>query len=130
MHRSLLESLAPHKPPLRIGLLLDSRKLTRFFAEIVRQIIESEFAALELLIFHAAPETEAGRLFSRYQKWDRENADLATDPMVETDCSGIFEGIHSLPSEAVEPIRAKQLDVIFHCGLGVVEGEIPDCAIP
>jgi hypothetical protein len=39
--------------PLRIGLLLDSAMLSRWFAEIVDHIVQSDFARLELLIFNA-----------------------------------------------------------------------------
>ena len=55
MHQTLFESLEPGKPPLRIGILLDSCLLPRLFAEITSQIVASEFAKIELLIFKANP---------------------------------------------------------------------------
>ena len=39
------------RPPLRIGILLDSPKLSAFFARIIEDIQESNFARIELLVY-------------------------------------------------------------------------------
>jgi hypothetical protein len=39
------------KPPLRIGLLLDSARLSAFFARVIEDIQDSNFANIELLVF-------------------------------------------------------------------------------
>src|SRR5690348_17615434 len=44
------------RPPLRIGLLLDSRdEISAFFAKIVEDIKSSNFARIELLIVSKTP---------------------------------------------------------------------------
>jgi len=47
------------RPPLRVGVLLDSPKLSRFFARIIEDIQASNFAKLELLIYRKAPKLPA-----------------------------------------------------------------------
>ena len=39
------------RPPLRIGILLDSPKLSAFFARIIEDIQKSNFARIELLVY-------------------------------------------------------------------------------
>src|SRR5437660_10107743 len=50
------------RPPLRIGILLDSPKLSAFFARIIEDIQASNFARIEFLIFKkksaAAPKVQ------------------------------------------------------------------------
>src|SRR5437016_2327810 len=92
------------KPPLRIGLLLDTASLPRWSAEVVDRIVQCDFAAIELLVFNgSARKGEARRprslirkvidtlrnarlrrsfLFILYQRWDLRNADPLTDPVV------------------------------------------------
>lgn len=50
-----------HRPPLRIGLLLDDTRLSRFSARIIEDIQASNFARLELLVFKKtrAPQSVA-----------------------------------------------------------------------
>src|SRR5580698_2781690 len=128
VHRSLLASLDPRKPPLRIGLLLDSRTLSRVFAEITRQIIESEFARIELLILNATSakagdESQPNRsklrvlydnittpslrkrfLFTMYERWDRRHSDPDLEPTAAVDCTPLLNGIDSIE---VTPITNK-----------------------
>jgi hypothetical protein len=43
------------RPPLRIGLLLDSTELSLFYARIIEDIQASNFAKIELLVFRKPP---------------------------------------------------------------------------
>jgi len=48
-------------PPLRIGILLDTPKLSAFFARIIEDIQGSNFANLELLVFRKNAAGCAGK---------------------------------------------------------------------
>src|SRR4029077_14583643 len=54
--RSFWRTSSSSHPPLRIGLLLDGVKLSRFFATIIEDIQASNFAKIELLIFRKFAE--------------------------------------------------------------------------
>src|SRR4051812_43636081 len=56
---SLYRVSPPSGAPLRIGILLDSTRLEKFFAEIVDDILSCSFAKIELLVLNA--ETAAKR---------------------------------------------------------------------
>jgi hypothetical protein len=104
---SLYRTSRSGRPPLRIGLLLEAAELPRCFAEVVDHIAQSDFAAIELLVFNrAAAPVRAPRstllevidalldrglrrrlLFTLYERWDRRHADPATDPIVRVDCA-------------------------------------------
>jgi hypothetical protein len=113
------------RPPLRIGLLLDSReKISASFAKIVEDIKASNFANIELLIVRTAPSapdnppnSRARRLlrslwnakFRRqfaYNFYLRLDARMkpAPDPLAEIDCKDLFSGIETLE---VEPVGKK-----------------------
>jgi hypothetical protein len=151
-------------PPLRVGLLLDTPSLARCFAEVVDHIAQSDFAALELVVFNAdaqntipaSQQTSKARklwkvlrdskrrskiLFALYERWDRGHIDPATDPLHIVDCSARLEQIESLsvspitkrfvhrfPPEAIERIRAKELDVLIRFGFNILRGDILNSA--
>ena len=54
--RSFWRRSSSSDPPLRIGLLLDGVKMSRFFATIIEDIQASNFAKIELLIFRKATD--------------------------------------------------------------------------
>jgi hypothetical protein len=146
------------RPPLRIGILLDGNRLIRVFAEIIRDIQQSGFAKIELLIYNspaAAPIATApaplplrllrafsanrrkALLWNLYNRLDRKLHTLAADPVEEEDCSALLQGIESLrvspitqrfvqrfPEEAVEAIRAQDLDVLLRFGFNILRGGI------
>src|SRR6476646_6975820 len=109
--------------PLRIGLLLDSPKLSAFFARIIEDIRGSNFANLELLVFRKktqplAPESPSTSLIGTVKKrlFDpklRKSAlydfylrlDQRTKPPNHpqnlVDCSALLAGVESIE---VEPI--------------------------
>ena len=114
------------RPPLRIGLLLDSPKLSAFFAKIIEDITGSNFANLELLVFRKktqapAPERPstslAGTLRKRlldpklrksafydlYLRLDQRTKP-SNHPQNVVDCSSLLAGVESIE---VEPIGKK-----------------------
>jgi len=76
-------------------------------------------------------------LFSLYQKMDSRRVPAADDPTAPVDCSERLRNIESLlvtplrkrfvhrfPPEAVEQIRAKNLDVLLRFGFNILRGDI------
>ena len=121
VHSSLLESLDKSLPPLRIGLLVDSRTLPRIFAEITNQIVGCDFARIELIIVNsgvgegaqaplpanrsrlrvlydslAIPRLRRRFLYTLYEKWDARGSDPAIDPTADVDCADRLIGVESL----------------------------------
>jgi hypothetical protein len=103
--------------------------LSRWFAEIVDHILQSDFASLELLIFNADEQRKAAEppqpkrslfnkaldslcdsqrrrkfLFSLYERWDRRHVVPSEDPQALVDCSARFEQIASI---SVTPITKR-----------------------
>jgi hypothetical protein len=125
MLSSLYRQSESGRPPLRIGLLIDSAKLPSCFAEVVDHILQSNFACLELLVFNAAEQEKATIpvpkrslfrkvidlllnnqrrrtfLFDLYQRWDRRNVVPTEDPHAVVDCSARLEHMASI---SVTPI--------------------------
>jgi hypothetical protein len=125
---SLYRSSQTGKPSLRIGLLLDTTSLQRCFAEVVDHIVQSDFAAIELLVFNGSARKNTGEarparslirkvidtlrdarlrrsfLFSLYQRWDRRNANPSTSPDAMVDC---LERLAHVESMHVEPITKR-----------------------
>ena len=144
-------------PPLRIGLLLDGVRMSRFFATIIEDIQASNFAKIEFLIFRKTTEpppaaTHSGMaklarrllhadlrkhtLYDRYLQLD-ERKKPANHPLDIVDCSALLAGIdridvepigkkfvHRFPPEALEAIRARNLDVLLRFGFNILKGDI------
>ena len=143
------------RPPLRIGLLLDSYVLSAFAARIVADIQQSNFARIEFLVFHKSskpvqnqnhksgflrrltdPKLRKKSLYAAYLKLDRK-LKPKNHPLDPVDCSSLLKGIdsievepegkkfvHRFPAEAIEQIRARQLDVILRFGFNILHGDI------
>lgn len=147
------------RAPLRIGILLDSPKLSGFFARIIEDIQESNFAAINLLVFRKraadsspkpqprsraaalthrllTPTLRKHALYDAYLRFDKQMKP-AHHPLDTVDCSSRLAGIDSLeveptgkkfihrfPPEALEQIRARDLDVILRFGFNILAGEI------
>jgi hypothetical protein len=111
-------------PRLRIGILLDSPKLSAFFARIIEDIQASNFARIELLVYRKRPAsaqvqprsrlgalkhrllTPALRkraLYDLYLKFD-ERMKPRNHPLDVVDCSNMLAGIESIE---VEPVGKK-----------------------
>jgi hypothetical protein len=142
---------------LRIGLLLDGVKLSRFFAMIIEDIQASNFAKIELLVLRKAsekppeprrsgvakaarhllnPEFRKHALYNQYLRLD-EQKKTSNHPLEQVDCSHLLAGIerlevepigkkfvHRFPPEALETIRAKNLDVLLRFGFNILKGDI------
>jgi hypothetical protein len=76
-------------------------------------------------------------LFGLYQRWDRRHIVPATDPDAQVDCAARLENIdsisvipigkrfvHRFPTEAIELIREKNLDVLIRFGFNILRGDI------
>ncbi len=72
-----------------------------------------------------------------YSKADQRFSQLEDDPLAEIDCTGLLEGVevmrvepitkrfvHRFPEEALEAIRAKELDVFLRFGFNILRGGI------
>jgi hypothetical protein len=114
------------RPPLRIGLLLDSPRLALFCSKIVQDIQASNFAKLELLVYRKAParpsspNSNRGALSGLRQRlFDSKSRRRAlydfylrldhrmkpkNHPLDQRDCSDLLAGIESIE---VEPIGKK-----------------------
>ena len=105
------------RPPLRIGLLLDSQKMALFCSKIIQDIKASNFAKLELLVYRKAPappgpNSNGGALSSLRQRlFDSKSRKRAlydlylrldhrmkpkNHPLDQRDCSDLLTGIESL----------------------------------
>ena len=159
------QSPAPN-PPLRIGILLDSPKLSAFFARIIEDIQASNFAKIELLVYRKAaspdplappkpaptsafgkfahrfadPKLRKQALYDFYLKLEGRRK-IDNHPLDRVDCSSRFSGIDRLdvepigkkfiqrfPPEAIEAIRAKNLDVLLRFGFNILHGDILQAA--
>jgi hypothetical protein len=82
------------------------------------------------------PARRRAVLFSLYQLCDRRNAG-SSDPQAPVDCSAQLAPVeaisvvplrkrfvHRFPAEAIERIRAKQLDVLIRFGFNILRGDI------
>jgi hypothetical protein len=114
-----------HRPPLRVGLLLDGPNLSAFFARVIEDLGASNFANLELLVFrkpHARPEAKLRRsplgkiahklldrdarkhaLYNLYLRLDK-RMKPSDHPLDQVDCSHLLAGIEAIK---VEPIGKK-----------------------
>ena len=107
------------RPPLRVGLLLDTTVLPRCHAEILDQIRASNFARLEVVIAGSSRPTAVRErvsarqlphvlgstfrephklLFNLYKAWDGRHVTDA-DPLTPTDCADRLLGVPSVTAE-------------------------------
>jgi hypothetical protein len=149
------------RPPLRIGLLLDTQdEVSAFIAKIIEDIKGSNFAKIELLVVRqtAAGTPKPARSWNTrllkilrrmldaerrkhllYDMYLRLDARMkpANDPLATVDCRKMLSGIesievepagrkfvHRFPSDAVEKIRSKDLDVLIRFGFNILRGDI------
>lgn len=113
------------RPPLRIGLLLDSPELSALFASVIEDIQASNFASIELAVYRKSTEaavapasgslfktairtlTEADlrkhALYSLYLRFDRQRKP-AKHPLDRVDCRDLLGGVESME---VEPVGKK-----------------------
>ena len=117
---------------LKIGVLLESSKMLRLFAEVLRDIARCDFAQLDCVIYNTPPtppDVRAGLLWTQYLKYDQKLAAVSDDPLALEDGKSLIENVDSLsldpsPDDAIRAVRAKDLDVILHFGFHSLGGEI------
>ena len=146
------------RPPLRIGLLLDSPELVNFSARVIEDIQASNFTAIDLLVYKkstaaASSNPPAGTLKHILHRFSNANLrkhllyDLylrldqrmkpPNHPLDPVDGSQLLMGIesieveplgkkfvHRFPPDALDRIRAKNLDVLIRFGFNILKGEI------
>jgi hypothetical protein len=123
--RRLYRVSAAPNPPLRVGVILDGWTLARWTAEILQDIIQSNFARIELLIFNnmavqeiAAVPTGESRvqaltrilrtpslrkklLYSLYDRKDAARIPADLFPFEPVDCREMLQGVEQL---SVDPL--------------------------
>ncbi len=152
MIEHLYRTSRPERPHLRIGLLLDAPEMIRFFADIVADVARSDFASLTLAVMNQATQTQSPRSRSEilrdpafwkmfgwtaYERLDQKLFPGLPDPMASVDCSSLLAGVETLPvtplqkgftdrfpDDAVEAIRARDLDVVLRFGFRIIRGGI------
>lgn len=146
--RSLWRTSPSSNPPLRIGLLLDSFKMSRFFATVIEDIKASNFAKIELLVCRKAPAVEktvnhANSMFSKvarrlmdpnfrkhalYEQYLRldKRQKPANHPLDLIDCSPLLSDIEVIE---VEPIGKKFVQRFPPDALNIIQARNLDVLI-
>ena len=147
-----MSELESRDPPLRIGIMLDSKTVAAWENKIIEEIRNSDFLDLSLYIINAERKPRQS-LFTRvrrhlpvilyllYQRLDRylfkqprdafEQVELFVPPhTIDTirvvPIRRAFE--HRFEQCDVEAVRSRNLDVILRFGFSIIRGEILDAA--
>jgi hypothetical protein len=144
----------PTAPKLRIGIMVNSTTGPRWLAKILRDIQESSFAEIVLVVQNAAPKVNQKKpwrqrlrtywthsLFERYKRWDRNRHRSELDAFEDTDLREFLQAATILPVQPLQKgfvdriapedsarIREAKLDVLFRFGFRILRGEILSCA--
>jgi hypothetical protein len=130
------------RPPLRLGILIDTKVLPACLSEALDHVLHSNFAQLALVVYNgSAPRGAADKppsgefLFRLYERWDTRHASEAEDPVRPVDCTAALNGVESmtvapvandgvleLPEGAVRTIREKNIDVLIRLGFDGLAG--------
>jgi hypothetical protein len=151
MHRPFSLHSKCDRPPLRVGVLLDSYIQPAWVAEILEDIARSNFARIELAVINAETKDKqpgvmatlrdakgrANLLFRLYARWDRRQLKAGIDPFCPTDCSAFLRDaesirviparkgfVHRFTDQDVNRVREKNLDVLLRFGFNILRGEI------
>ena len=126
--------------PLKIGVVVDSPDVPKFFLEILEDIFHADYASLELVVrLKRADRFDRGSfLFRLYDRWDRSRLDAVGDPFEPVDIAEAIAGLASIEAElsakgevppaTVKAISARGLDVLLLMGSGRVTGELLQAA--
>jgi hypothetical protein len=91
-----LESSAD-RPPLRVGLLLDSLMLPSCSSEVLDQIQASNFARLVLVVLDAADSNQPHSwLYRLYERWDARHLGERENPLAIVDGAARLRGVDSV----------------------------------
>jgi hypothetical protein len=146
------------RPPLRIGLLLNGNVQPAWVAEVLEQIVQSNFACVQLVVYRAPlgvkqsflrraagalvdKKSRSELLFRLYARWDKLRVRGRDDPFRKTDCGDSLNNIETMqvaplsrgpvdrfPSEAIDRIRSMDLDVLIRFGFNILRGEVLEAA--
>ena len=138
------------KPPLRVGLLIDSFTQPRWVSKIIDDLRASSFAEVCLVVKNEATEHEAPRrgrlqtywqnrnylLYALYDRLDSRRQMAITDAFEEVDVQPSLNGVPVVavtpvmkkfsdwfPEDAVAEIRSYELDVAVSFGFRILRGE-------
>ncbi len=111
--------------PLRVGLLLDSLELRSWVVRVIREVEESPYAEIVLVVLNTAPAQKIGRLrrlwlrreyllYAAYRRLDRRLFRLQPDAFEAVDASPLLEG---KPVLEVDPLRKRYSDYFRPDGL-------------
>ncbi|HVF21508.1 MAG TPA: hypothetical protein VM941_00475 [Pyrinomonadaceae bacterium] len=138
----------PEKPPLRVGLLVDSLTQPRWVSNIIKDIQSSAIARVVLVVKNEAPEQPAaGRLqtywknrdfllYALYDRLDSRKSMSEADAFEDVDVREVLADCRILgvtpvmkkfsdwfPEDAIEKIREYDLDVAISHGFRILRGE-------
>ena len=132
------------RPPLRIGLLLDSEEtIPAFVAAIIQEINSTNFARVELVVAAGVMSdgTKNSWLYDLYLKKLDERMRPERDPLAQIDSRSLLAGIEvvrvaaeelrgarKFAAEALEKIQSKNLDVLLLFEFEKFSGEILQAA--
>ncbi len=128
------------KPPLRIGILLDSPNVPELFLNILEDIRQASFAQIELIVDlkRCSRARRDSLLFRLYDRWDGSRADRAGDPFELVDIPKDLAGVERVEAElsdegelspaAVEVISSKRLDMLLSMATHPLRGGLLESA--
>lgn len=129
-----------HRPPLRVGIVVDSTSIPRFYAEVIDDIQLSNFARIEAvgLLRAGVRKSDKGFLFAQYNTWDQGRVDSALDPMEPVDVAGKLAGVPAIEAEALadgqlperitDALVAQRLDVLLWMSSDPLMRPLTNCA--
>ncbi len=154
MDAKFLLNSTSDRPRLRIGLLMNGFQVPRWVAEIIDQMLASNFVTIELAVLDdsatpiaAAPKPlpDANRsllkraatlladherrrniLYGLYQRWDARKSDPATDPLVLVDCADRLAGVRTI---RVRPVAKRFVQRFEEPDLQVIRAENLDVLV-
>ena len=150
----LAEAVDSSAHPLRIGVMLDSLRTTAWVAKILRDIKQSEFATLEVVVLNDAVRLLAKPsfrqrlrnywihgLYNRYSQWDYKRYRTKPDAFEAVDVSELVDGseivrvkpiqkgfVDRFSAADISRVQEAGLDVVFRFGFRIIRGDILNCA--
>jgi hypothetical protein len=150
----LVGSVTGSRHPLRIGVMLDSLRTTAWVAKILRDIPQSEFATLDLVILNdaARPALRPSLpqrlrnywihgLYNRYSRWDYNRYRMKPDAFETVDVADLVAKTEIIRTKPIQKgfvdrfaefdiarFRQAGLDVVFRFGFRIIRGDILSCA--
>jgi hypothetical protein len=142
------------RPPLKVGLLLDSTTLPQYSRAILEDIVRSNFATLTVAVINADVSPADGRaqpapslrlraallnraLYVIYQRFVDARFRDAHHPVRPVDCADVLAGVPRLyvhphgsanvarlPDEAIRELAGYQLDVLLRMGFKILRGGV------